>query len=77
MTAFKLCCYEVIPKAIVSTTADAKMLKHVFRYLKGTSEYCLCYTKSTNGLQITACCDADWAASKDRKSISGYCGLLV
>ena len=58
------------------TTADASMLKHVFRYLKGTSDYCLSYTKSTDGLQITAYCDSDWAASKDRKSISGYCIAL-
>ena len=58
------------------TTADANMLKHVFRYLKGTSDNCLIYTKSIDGLQITAYCDADWAASQDRKSISGYCVAL-
>ena len=55
------------------TAADLMMLKHVFRYLKKTSDYCLIYSKSTTDLQIFAYCDADWAASKDRRSISGYC----
>ena len=49
------------------------MIKHVFRYLKKTSNYQLTYTKSDN-LEISAYCDADWAASKEnRRSISGYC----
>ena len=55
------------------TTAENQMLKHVFRYLKKTSKYCLTYTKSPTDLQIQAYCDADWAASKDRRSISGFC----
>jgi len=55
------------------TAADLMMLKHVFRYLKKTSDYCLTYSKSTTDLQIYAYCDADWAASKDRRSISGFC----
>ena len=55
------------------TTADLTMLKHVFRYLKKTSNYRLTYSKSSTDLQIFAYCDADWAASKDRRSISGYC----
>ena len=58
------------------TAADLTMLKHVFRYLKKTSNYCLTYSKSSTDLQIFAFCDADWAASKDRRSISGYCVSL-
>ena len=49
------------------------MSKHVFRYLKKTSSYCLIYSKSSTDLEIYAFCDADWAASKDRRSISGFC----
>ena len=55
------------------TTGDANMLKHVFRYLKKTSGHRLTVSKSTNGLQITAYYDTDWAAPNDRRSISGYC----
>lgn len=55
------------------TASDLMMLKHVFRYLKKTSSYCLIYSKSSTDLEIYAFCDADWAASKDRRSISGFC----
>lgn len=37
------------------------------------SSYCLIYSKSSTDLEIYAFCDADWAASKDRCSISGFC----
>ena len=30
---------KLLQKLLCSTTADAKMLKHVFRYLKGTCDY--------------------------------------
>ena len=53
---------------------DWIMLKHVFRYLRGTSEYQLSYRKNPDGLQLLGYCDADWASSLDnRRSISGYC----
>ena len=53
---------------------DWIMLKHVFRYLRGTSEYQLSYRKNPGGLQLLGYCDADWASSLDnRRSISGYC----
>ena len=56
------------------TPVDAVMLKHVFRYLLGTLDYKLTYTKSEGGgLQLFGFSDADWGSSKeDRKSISGY-----
>ena len=54
--------------------SDWIMLKHVFRYIKQTSEYELTFRKSTNDLRLHAFCDADWASSlDDRHSISGYC----
>ena len=53
--------------------ADFAMVKHVFRYLKKTINYKLTYRKSTDGLQLTVYSDADWAASNDRRSISGFC----
>ncbi len=53
------------------------MVKHVFRYLKGTSNYSLTYRKNPNGLHLLAYCDADWASSlENRHSISGYCVSL-
>ena len=56
---------------------DFTMLKHVFRYLLGTLDNCLTFTKSTNGLQLAAYSDSDWAGSRsDRKSTSGYIFML-
>ena len=50
--------------------------KHVLRYLKGTVEYGLKYTKG-NEIQLSGFTDADWAGSTaDRKSNSGYCFSL-
>eukprot|EP00794_Sanderia_malayensis_P001728 gene1728-1926_t len=48
-------------------------VKHVLRYVKGTLEYELCYRKSREKLAIQGYSDADWAASSDRRSTSGYC----
>ena len=56
---------------------DFLMLKHVFRYVLGTLNYCLTFSKSSNGLKLVGYSDADWAGSLcDRKSTSGYCYLL-
>ena len=53
-------------------------LKHVLRYLKGTSHYDLCYRKCEKGLRITGYTDSDWASNmEDRRSTSGYCFSLV
>lgn len=52
---------------------EVVMLKHVFRYLLGTLNRSLTFTKSVNGLKLIGYSDADWATStEDRKSISGY-----
>ena len=49
------------------------MLKHVFRYLLGTSDYNLTFRKSEGGLELSGYSDADWGACEEnRKSISGY-----
>jgi len=52
------------------------VLKHVLRYLKGSLDYELCFTKCTDGLQLTGFSDASWGSSDDRKSITGYCFTL-
>jgi hypothetical protein len=52
------------------------VLKHVLRYLKGSLDYELCFTKCTDGLQLTGFSDASWGSSDDRKSITGYCFSL-
>ena len=49
------------------------MVKHVFRYLLGTVNNKLRFTKSGGGLELFGFSDADWGANEDnRKSISGY-----
>ena len=48
------------------------MAKHVLRYLKGTLEQKLTFTKSKEGINLHGFCDADWGSSEDRKSITGY-----
>ena len=53
-------------------------VKHVMRYLKGTSEKEMCFTKSPNEkLQLHPYSDADWAAdTTDRRSTTRYCVSL-
>ena len=47
-------------------------VKHLFRYLRGTSKFRLTYKKG-GVLKIEGYSDADWAADlEDRKSITGY-----
>ena len=46
--------------------------KHVLRYLKGTVDRNLVFRKSKEPLSISGFCDADWGASDDRRSITGY-----
>jgi hypothetical protein len=50
--------------------------KHVMRYLKGTLEYGLCYTRD-HDFRLYGYTDSDWAGSvSDRKSTSGCCFSL-
>eukprot|EP00253_Pinus_taeda_P031781 PITA_31781 len=47
--------------------------KHVLRYLQGTIDYGLLYTRSKD-IRLSGFTDADWAGSSvDQKSASGYC----
>ena len=48
-------------------------VKQVLRYLKGSIDKELVYTKSGDGLMLVGYSDADWASSvDDRRSTSGY-----
>lgn len=50
--------------------------KNVLRYLKGTLDYGLCYTRGS--LQLNGYCDSNLAGSPDdRKSTTGYGMYLV
>ena len=52
-------------------------LLHVLRYLRGTSSRCLFYA-CNSPLQLHAYSDSTWASDPtDRRSITGYCILLV
>ena len=52
-------------------------IKHVLRYVKGTLDYKLSFTKPEDDLELTGFCDADWAgSSEDRKCTSGHCFFL-
>jgi hypothetical protein len=51
-------------------------VKHVLRYIRGTINYCLKYTTSSD-VQLHGFTDSDWAGSaKDRKSTLGMCFSL-
>lgn len=52
-------------------------VKHVYRYLKGTKNFELCYSKSDTKPELMGFSDADWANDpEDRKSTTGYCFSL-
>lgn len=54
------------------TNEHWQAVKRIFRYLKGTSDYRLCYKKNKD-TRLQAFSDADWAAEIDgRRSCSGY-----
>lgn len=49
-------------------------VKHVLRYLRGTTDKQLTFRKSSDGLGLRAYSDADWGGdTSDRRSTSGYC----
>lgn len=53
-------------------------VKHVLRYLRGTSDRKLCYRKCDENLGIQAHSDANWAADvNDRQSTTCYCISLT
>ena len=52
-------------------------VKRILRYLKGTAEFCLKFTKSGNG-GLVGYADADWAGDlDDRHSTTGYVFLMA
>lgn len=53
-------------------------VKHVLRYLRGTTEKVLSFRRSdSEKLGLLACSDASWAAdTSDRRSTAGYCVSL-
>ena len=54
-----------------------KIAINVLKYLKYTIHYELKFFKSNENLNIQGFTDSDFAASPDRKSISGYCFSLI
>ena len=48
------------------------MAKHVLRYIKGTLDERLIFKPIEGDLTLIGFCDADWANSEDRRSITGY-----
>ena len=47
--------------------------KRVLRYLKGSNDLELCYTKEAVGIKLYGSADADWASDlDDRRSTTGY-----
>ena len=51
-------------------------VKRILRYLKGTSDYMLCY-QGKKDLRLIGYSDADWGGDVDQcKSTSGYAFLL-
>ena len=52
---------------------DLVAAKHVLRYLKGSINYEICFTKSNAELQVLAYSNSDWASClQDRRSTTGY-----
>ncbi|CAM8972131.1 unnamed protein product [Rhodiola kirilowii] len=63
--------YQANPKEI-----HLMNIKRIIRYVCGTSDYGLWYTRDTNSCFV-GYCDADWAGNaEDRKSTSGGCFFL-
>ena len=51
-------------------------VKHVLRYIRATLDQKLVFRKSDRLLSLVGFCDADWASSEDRKSMTGYGFML-
>ncbi|CAM8902256.1 unnamed protein product [Rhodiola kirilowii] len=63
--------YEANPK-----DSHLMNVKRIIKYVCGTTDYGLWYTKDTNSC-LVGYCDADWAGNaEDRKSTSGGCFFL-
>ena len=55
------------------TSAHLNIAKNVLKYLKGTIDYSLKFSKSDTEMRLFGYCDSDWGSSEERKSISGFC----
>ncbi|KAG7599123.1 Zinc finger CCHC-type superfamily [Arabidopsis suecica] len=63
--------YQVCPRV-----SHLNVVKRILKYVKGTVEYGLSYTKHTNH-NLAGFCDADWSGCLDgRRSTSGGCFFL-
>ena len=58
------------------TKSHLSVAKRCLRYLKGTCEYGLNFSKSNENLKLIGFSDSDWGNSDDCKSISGFCFQL-
>ena len=58
------------------TKAHLGIAKHVLKYIKGTLDYNLKFSKSCEPLKLIGYCDSDWGNIDDRRSITGYCFLM-
>ena len=53
-------------------SAHWSAVKRVLRYIQGTKDFRLCFTRTENG-KLAGFCDADWAGDEDeRRSTTGY-----
>ena len=58
------------------TTNQFNAAIHVLRYLTGTANKGIVFTKNTDGIVLHGYCDADYAGNLDnRRSTTGYCFL--
>ena len=46
-------------------TTHLHAVKHIFRYLQGTSAHSLWFRPTTSSIMVVAYSDADWAGRKD------------
>jgi hypothetical protein len=71
--------YAVHTLAKFTKSPQSKHWTAIKRYLKGTRDFHLTYggPEHIHSTEISMYCDADWASSADRKSISGYVFLLA
>ena len=58
------------------THAHLNIAKSVLRYLKGTIDKGICYTKVNEPISLSGYSDSDWGSSDDRKSMTAYCFKL-
>ena len=58
------------------TNSLLSIAKNVLRYLKGSIDFSLKFTKQSSPMHLLGYCDSDWGSAEDRKSLTGYCFML-